>query len=245
MKNLSAGVDFWSLIEKARITEDKARIESPNIDLLNIAFSKLPAQARNDATCIFRLLLRDADRQALWQLCSLMIGQPCGDDSFEYFRRWLVLQGEYIYKRIVSEPDIMAELLRLEGNNSFEPFVESAGSIDEANFHNDKITADIHSQWSWTASSAKSIQQALPNTWKLLGARFVWDQLSLSEEAVVFECEAQGLGTIRVGDRLLHTAGLGAGIVRKIILPDAAIAEIDFESETKSMVISSAFFNRR
>jgi hypothetical protein len=56
----------------------------------------------------FRELHNDANRWGLWGAAYIMNG-GCGDDGFDYFRNWLISQGEKIYAAAIANPDSLAE----------------------------------------------------------------------------------------------------------------------------------------
>ena len=54
-------------------------------------------------------MLAEAYHWDLWGAAYLING-GCSDDGFEYFRRWLVLQGRDVFQAAVSNPDTLAEV---------------------------------------------------------------------------------------------------------------------------------------
>ena len=52
----------------------------------------------------------DAYRWDLWGVAYLING-GCSDDSFEYFRCWLIGQGEAAYKQVLAEPQSILSFL--------------------------------------------------------------------------------------------------------------------------------------
>ena len=51
-----------------------------------------------------------ADKYALCDAASLFIDGGCSDDSFYYFRAWLVYQGKEIYLSALKDPDSLADI---------------------------------------------------------------------------------------------------------------------------------------
>lgn len=100
---------FWTLIEHAR--------------------DQVPDPADGDAVADRASTLL-ADRphaeiiqaqQALWDLMAVSYAKPlwaaayvvnggCSDDGFEYFRGWLITQGQATFERVVAAPDELATL---------------------------------------------------------------------------------------------------------------------------------------
>ena len=54
-------------------------------------------------------LLATSYRNSLWAAASLING-GCGDDGFEYFRGWLIVQGRELFEKSVADPDSLADL---------------------------------------------------------------------------------------------------------------------------------------
>jgi len=46
----------------------------------------------------------------LWAAAYIING-GCSDDGFEYFRGWLILQGQQVFERALREPDSLAEVV--------------------------------------------------------------------------------------------------------------------------------------
>jgi hypothetical protein len=100
---------FWQLIEEAR-----GRVNDPK-DGYDVAVqaSALLAQ-RSPAEIV-------AAQQTLWDLmaasylnplwaAAYLINGGCSDDGFEYFRGWLISQGQEVFERVIADPDALAEL---------------------------------------------------------------------------------------------------------------------------------------
>jgi hypothetical protein len=113
---------FWQLIErsKAESEDDCDRLA----DALTALLLELPA---TDIMAFDRLFEQYADqayRNDLWAAAYIIQG-GCSDDGFEYFRRWLIGQGEAIYTAALRDPESLlsvvishfadARFLRIEG----------------------------------------------------------------------------------------------------------------------------------
>ncbi|MET9230790.1 DUF4240 domain-containing protein [Lentzea sp. NPDC003310] len=100
---------FWKLIADAR-----ASVADPSDgDEVASAATTLLA-ARPPAEIV-------ATQQVLWDLLAVsyqnplwaaayMINGGCSDDGFDYFRGWLLTQGEETYHAVVASPDALADL---------------------------------------------------------------------------------------------------------------------------------------
>ena len=236
---------FWNWTEHAT---SGARLAMPNVALLDAAFERLADSEKAEIARSFHQVLDSADRLGLWQLCSLLSGQPCGDDSFSYFRRWLILQGKEVFTTVMANPDDLASFVR-DGSVPKEPFVESIGMAEDSETGGERQEQACVMQppptrsWSWLQSSEERIRRDLPRVWRLIGHDFKWSTESDSA-AEAQACEVPGLGLIRVGDRLQHKAGMGVGTVTAILIPETAAAELEFASGKKVFRLTPDFFER-
>lgn len=52
--------------------------------------------------------LAESYRWDLWAAADIIMA-GCGDDSFDYFRAWLIGQGEETFRAVLEDPDALAE----------------------------------------------------------------------------------------------------------------------------------------
>jgi hypothetical protein len=96
---------FWSLIERAKLRaggEAFARISTLSDEL---------KQLGNEQLIGFHNALLAAHRMAyrhdLWDVAEVAMGGGSAD-AFEYFRTWLISEGEHTFNAILSNPDELA-----------------------------------------------------------------------------------------------------------------------------------------
>jgi hypothetical protein len=98
--------EFWMHIEAARK-------EAPSVEaipqLLIQRLSQLSENEIVDYSNHFRDCCNRSNDGSLWVAASVMMG-GCGDDSFDYFRGWLIAQGQKVFETVLADPDSMAEL---------------------------------------------------------------------------------------------------------------------------------------
>ena len=98
--------EFWMHIEAVKR-------EAPSVEvvprLLTRRLGQLPENEIVDFSNHFRDCLNRSNDGCLWVAASVMMG-GCGDDSFDYFRGWLIAQGQRVFEAVLAEPDSMAEL---------------------------------------------------------------------------------------------------------------------------------------
>jgi len=71
------------------------------------------------------LLLNEAYRWDLWGAAYLING-GASDDGFEYFRGWLIAQGEQVFRRALSDPQSLAEVMEPGVIAECEPMLYTA-----------------------------------------------------------------------------------------------------------------------
>ena len=98
--------EFWMHIEAAKR-------EASSVELIPQALtrrlSQLPENEIVEFSNHFRDCLNRSNDARLWVAASVMMG-GCGDDSFDYFRGWLIAQGREVFEGVLADPDSMAEL---------------------------------------------------------------------------------------------------------------------------------------
>ena len=118
---------YWELIEKARelaaeefSEERSADLEgeegegSPDAQTVVEKFIELlqehEPECISDAWLRHRELLHEAYSWELWGAAYQLLG-GCSDDSFEYFRNWLILQGRETFDAVLADPDSLADVV--------------------------------------------------------------------------------------------------------------------------------------
>lgn len=119
---MDTDTDFWALIEASRAgtqESQEARLEQ----LLGaLAPQGLPR---------FQAFLDNAMRQSYrWDLwaAAYVIHGGCSDDSFDYFRYWLIAQGREVYEAALAHPDSLVRVISTEDDDPCLEF-EALGSL--------------------------------------------------------------------------------------------------------------------
>ncbi|WP_042369675.1 DUF4240 domain-containing protein [Streptacidiphilus neutrinimicus] len=104
---------FWQLIEQARAVGGAADCGAADCGAVAATASALLAQREVGeivaAQRALWTLMEESYRSPLWAAAYLING-GCSDDGFDYFRGWLILQGQEVFERVIAEPDVLAEL---------------------------------------------------------------------------------------------------------------------------------------
>jgi hypothetical protein len=92
---------FWDVIEKSRKGADDCEAQAEQLAAL---LGKLPPPEIVDFQKHFTKLIDEAYRWDLWAVAYIVHG-GCSDDSFEYFRCWLIGQGRKYYEAALLDPE--------------------------------------------------------------------------------------------------------------------------------------------
>lgn len=119
--------EFWQIIDQARKgTEDVEQIAATLQSLLE---TRTPAEVLAFLENQSRLM-EESYSWKLWGAAYLING-GCSDDGFDYFRGWLLAQGEEVWRRAVKNPDTLAEIVE-EDDATAEDMISAAAAAYEA-----------------------------------------------------------------------------------------------------------------
>ncbi|MCA8998273.1 MAG: DUF4240 domain-containing protein [Planctomycetaceae bacterium] len=119
--------EFWSLIESTRSCEDLyEQVESIEAALIEMSQEEIVDFERHMAD-----LLKTSYSWELWGAAYLING-GCSDDGFDYFRGWLLTQGQSIFEKALADPDSLADLPGLEQDVECEEILNVAQSAYES-----------------------------------------------------------------------------------------------------------------
>ncbi|MBO1415986.1 DUF4240 domain-containing protein [Streptomyces sp. FH025] len=100
--------DFWQIIDETREAADGDPDEQA--DQLVEHLVRLTPDDVIDFARLFEARFQRAYRHDLWGAAYLLLG-GASDDSFDYFRCWLIGQGRDVFEGGLAEPDDLADLL--------------------------------------------------------------------------------------------------------------------------------------
>ncbi|QCJ41186.1 DUF4240 domain-containing protein [Bacillus sp. S3] len=113
--------EFWKLIEESK------GYEEGQAKWLTDILSKKTENEILDYEFILESYLNESYQSRLWGAAYVIMG-GCSDDSFDYFRGWLISQGREVYQQTIENPEFLAayisdENLGEEGVPEFEDFL--------------------------------------------------------------------------------------------------------------------------
>jgi hypothetical protein len=103
--------DFWNLIETAKADADGDT--ERQAEILTERITELPEAEIIAFERIFRTLHQQSYDWKLWGAAYLLNG-GCSDDGFDYFRGWLIAQGQSIFENALKDPDSLADVVTAE-----------------------------------------------------------------------------------------------------------------------------------
>lgn len=94
----------WDLIEQSRADGAEAHLAA----LRQLLSERTPEEIIRFDQCVAEWMARSYSHD-LW-LAFYVIRGGCSDDSFDYCRQWLILQGRILYENALKNPDSLADL---------------------------------------------------------------------------------------------------------------------------------------
>lgn len=150
---------FWSLIEKSR--KGKQRIKHQvQINNLIKELKKLSATEISEFNLIFNSLLSKSYRWDLWGAAYIING-GCSNDTFDYFRSWLIGQGKEMFYKALHDPESLTSLISHRLEYDWEGLEYCAAEAYEA-----KTGEDIYSAQDNERSVPSFLKEPMGEEWK-------------------------------------------------------------------------------
>ncbi|WNI19574.1 DUF4240 domain-containing protein [Actinacidiphila sp. ITFR-21] len=120
--------EFWEIVDSTREAADGDPEE--HADLLVERLAQLDPDAVLDFARHFEIRFGRAFRWDLWGAADIMLG-GADDESFDYFRCWLIAQGRHVFEGALAAPDDLADLAA-----DFDP--EADGDAEDVGYAADE-----------------------------------------------------------------------------------------------------------
>ncbi len=101
--------EFWQLITAAREQAPDPDDGGAVADEASALLAARPVERILAAQQALWDLMADSYTNPLWAAAYLVNG-GCSDDGFDYFRGWLIAQGQEVFEAVLADPDSLAEL---------------------------------------------------------------------------------------------------------------------------------------
>ncbi|WP_065409045.1 DUF4240 domain-containing protein [Pseudobacillus wudalianchiensis] len=98
--------EFWNLIDGSKEYEDQAEW------LLDVLAQKSINEIL-DFEFHFQGFMNESYQSQLWAAAYILMG-GCSDDTFDYFRGWLIGQGEEVYNKVMQNHEYLAKYISEE-----------------------------------------------------------------------------------------------------------------------------------
>ena len=109
---------FWQLLDQSKAASEGDC--DRQADALKALLREVPATDIMAFDRLFEHYVDQAYRNALWA-AAYIINCGCSDDGFEYFRLWLIGQGEAVYTAALRDPESL--LTVVTPHNQDNPFL--------------------------------------------------------------------------------------------------------------------------
>lgn len=117
--------EFWTLIEKSK-KKSKNDFEK-QLELLVSDLTKLTEGEIFEFDRIFNKYHVNSYTSELWAAAYIING-GCSDDSFDYFRAWLISQGRSVYENALKDPQSLVNINEEDVEDfEFEDFLYVSG----------------------------------------------------------------------------------------------------------------------
>lgn len=127
---------FWKLIEKTY--QDSQGAPRKQADLLVDELAKLSKADILSYQLILDDLVDKAYIAELWDIAFILAsGWGCSDDGFEYFRGWLIGQGQDVYEKALSNPESLVDVVEFGQETQWEVLLYVAIYAYELSTHKD------------------------------------------------------------------------------------------------------------
>src|SRR5271166_1697471 len=126
-KRLIDDAVFWQLIDASRLGSFGIADQATRI---TVALQVMNARAIRRFRSILGELLERANTWDVWALACIA-RNGCGDDEFEYFRAWLIAQGETSYKGVLVDVGSGADIINRNQDPQGEPLLYAADQAYE------------------------------------------------------------------------------------------------------------------
>jgi predicted DNA-binding WGR domain protein len=173
---------FWELLKNAK---QKGEDAEEQIEWLVNHFSKKPVKAIVMFDYYFNQNYLKSYTSDLWAAAYIIMG-GASDDSFDYFRAWLLFQGKETYETVLQDPELIIPHLKILEDEEDVPQLEdllSAASIayeektgldyDEYYDLYEKLTGDHANhpdlELDWDEDDEEGLKKRFPSLWERYG----------------------------------------------------------------------------
>ncbi|BBH24416.1 hypothetical protein Back11_57610 [Paenibacillus baekrokdamisoli] len=96
--------DFWKMIEQSKEHSEE------QVEWITNELVKKTTDEIIEFELVFRHKLEQLYTSSLWGAAFVIMG-GCSDDCFDYFRGWLIAQGEEVFNKVLGHPESLAKYI--------------------------------------------------------------------------------------------------------------------------------------
>lgn len=170
---------FWNLLARSLQHGPSAQYETL-VGLLE----ELPSIELVRFEQIYDCFVAAAERGGIYGASALLTGSTLSDDSFLYFRNWLVAQGREVYEQALIEPDSLSALPEVDPQSGAwdQDIVYAAWDVlggradkDVSDDADDDPCEAEGEEFDWMEYTPAVLQQKFPRLWARYGERYQTD----------------------------------------------------------------------
>ncbi|AFY60067.1 DUF4240 domain-containing protein [Synechococcus sp. PCC 6312] len=120
--------EFWAIIAASQTESGDCESQAQRLEAI---LSALPPSDIIEFDFLFRQKVIAAYRWDLWGIAYLVNG-GCSDDSFDYFRYWLIGQGVGAYDQVLANPEAILNYIDQDTEIECESLIYASHSAYEA-----------------------------------------------------------------------------------------------------------------
>ncbi|WP_369902133.1 DUF4240 domain-containing protein [Bacillus manliponensis] len=99
---------FWELID---MSKKKSEYPEEQVEWLSTYLSRKPVREIIEFDFILQTYHHNSYSSHLWAAAYIIMG-GCSDDSFDYFRAWLIVQGKDVFEAAIEDPETLIPTLK-------------------------------------------------------------------------------------------------------------------------------------
>lgn len=174
--------NFWELLARAK---SKGEDQEEQIEWLTSHLAKRTVHEIVAFDTHMHHILKASYTSHLWAAAYIIMG-GCSDDSFDYFRGWLLYQGKETYEACIEDPErlipVLENLSEYDVPNieelslyfGYTVYAEKTGDENDTYFtlyhvlSNEKFD-DIDIEFGWNEDDEDGLKKMFPKLWEIYG----------------------------------------------------------------------------
>ncbi|EAO52315.1 Hypothetical protein RBTH_01671 [Bacillus thuringiensis serovar israelensis ATCC 35646] len=172
--------EFWELLNRAK-TKGEEQVEQ--IEWLTSHLAKRTVHEIVAFDTHMHRILKDSYTSRLWAAAYIIMG-GCSDDTFDYFRGWLLYQGKETYEACIEDPERLIPVLEnlseydvpeIEELTLYfgqEVYMEKTGDEDDTYFTlyhvlTNEEFEEVDIELDWDEDDEEGLKKMFPKLWEM------------------------------------------------------------------------------